>query len=177
MEYGFISPNTLMVECAINPSNNTTQNQNIFGVQQQLMNRKVVAIEAFNSLDLAYSGISTANPVLSPTLFNNCTVSFYTASIWDSKGALVRPEGLYYDRLPLASLRRLNNYFVNPVLPSPTNNSNSNALFRIRPSEISWDKSYVNIPNPITIGAQSYSAIFVIHYLDAYDTGEHYAMH
>lgn len=183
----FISPNTLTIECIIKASGGTTQYNNPFGTQQQLQNRKVVAIETYSAQDVRFSPISTANPNLPQIIFNNAFLRLYTASLFGPvldpiTGKMVmdpvtkkpqmqleRPEGLYYDLLPLPRIRILNNY--DTTIGNVT--SSSNTIFRMRPTEVSWTKSSVIIPNPAS-QAVDYSAIFTIHYLDEGDDGMHY---
>jgi hypothetical protein len=170
----FITPNSLLIECIINPSNGTTIQKNPFGTQQQLQNRKIIAIECVSSQDTAYSPISTGNPNIPPSVFTNAFLTLYTTSVFTpatppQKSVLARPEGLWYDQIPLPILRRVHNY------DTTANNltSGGSDVFRIRPTEIAWTKSYVSIPRAIGIG-QPYSALFIVHYLDEGDPGTQY---
>jgi hypothetical protein len=167
----FISPNAQLIECIISPSNGTTQNDNPFGTQMQLLNRKIVAIETFSQQDFTTSPISTSNPVIPDQVFNNAFLTLYTAAIQhhDAKAnrdILIRPEGLYYDLLPFAMLRRVGNAQA-AGSPGPLT-SFSRDLFVMRPTELSWVKCRVKIPTPVTI-TQTYSAVFLVHYEDPND--------
>jgi hypothetical protein len=166
----FITPNSLLVECIIAPSGGTTQQKNPFGTQMELQNRKIIAIEAFSNQDMINSPISSGNAVIPPYVFKGSVLTLYTSSIFDGvTKKLIRPEGLYYDQMPLSVLRRVHNYSANDMSVT----SGGSDVFRIRPTEIAWTKSYVSIPVAIGIG-QTYSALFLVHYLDEGDTGTNY---
>ena len=161
-----------MIECIITPSSGTTQQKNPFGTQQQLQNRKIIAIETFSNQDTVNSPITTANPVIPATVFQAAFLTMYTAAIEanPSKGISKQAEGLYFDQLPLSMFRRMTN--ANTVPGSVTSGASGN-LFRIRPTEMSWTKCYVSIPVPVTI-AQPYSMLLLVHYLDINDDGKQY---
>lgn len=165
----FISPNTLLIECIINPSGGTTQQKNPFGTIMQLQNRKVIAIETVSDQDTTYSPISTGNQVIPQSVFLASFLTLYTASVFDTNNKVIRPEGLYYDQIPLPIIRRIHNYDVTTSAVT----SGGNDLFRMRPTEISWTKSYVTVPHSVSIGSQ-YSALFLVHYLDEGDPGLNY---
>ncbi len=170
----FISPNTLLVECIINPSGGGTQQKNPFGTIMQLQNRKIIGIETVSNQDVLYSPISTGNAIIPPLIFKNSFLTLYTSSLFSveeagKKSHLIRPEGLYYDQIPLPLLRRVNNYDVNSNFAT----SGGRDVFRLRPTEISWTKSYVTIPSSLVI-AVPYSALFIVHYLDEGDPGLKY---
>lgn len=171
MKSMFISPNCLMVECIIKPSNGSTQTSNPFGTQMQLQNRKVVGIESFSDQDLLYSPISSGNPVIPPFLFKGAFFRAYTTTIFDGKGGVIRPEGLFYDQIPLSVMRRVHNYNQDQFAVT----SGGSSLFEIRPTELSWTKNEVIFPHPIPIDI-TYSAVFLVHYLDEGDKGENYNM-
>lgn len=167
----FISPNSLLIECIINPTSGVTQQKNPFGTQQQLQNRKIIGIETFSNQDCDFSPISTSNPVLSPLLMKGAYLSLYTASLTtrDAAGKVLRnrPEGLYYDQIPLTRLRTM----VNADTASNNVTSGSRDIFRMEPTEVSWaGKSFVAFPNAKTI-TQPVSALFLVHYLDLGDPG------
>lgn len=169
----FISPNSLLIECIINPSGGNTQQKNPFGTQQQLQNRKIIGIETLSLQDIVASPISTGNPNLPQSIFRNAFLSLYTTSVYNvdahGKKVLARPEGLFYDQLPLPILHRLTN--ADTTVNNVT--SSTRDVFRVRPTEISWTKSYVSIPTPISLAAPV-SALFIIHYLDEGDPGDRY---
>lgn len=169
----FIAPNSLLIECVLTPSNGTTQQKNPFATQMQLQNKRIIAIEAYNPTDAAYSPISTGNPCIPQGIFPFAFLTLYTASLFNvpapgQKAVLERGEGLWYDQLPLTSLRRNNNYYTGVF--GGNQNSNTNSLFMMRPTEVSWTKSYVTIPNPQQL-LQQVSALFTVYYLDEGDDG------
>lgn len=174
----FISPNALLLECIIRPSGGTTIQKNPFGTQQQLENRKIIGIETVSVQDVAFSPISTSNPNIPASVFAVSFLSLYTTSVFErdprfpedkTKSRLVRPEGLFYDQIPLPLLRRVNNYDNTPV----NQTSGGRDIFRVRPTELSWTKCYVSIPQSVTI-TTTYSALFIVHYLDIGDEGLKY---
>lgn len=158
----FIAPNSLLIECIIKSSNGNTVVSNPFGTQEQLFNRKVVAIEAFCDLDCLQSPISSGTNVIPATLFNTAYLSLYSAAASET-------SGLIYNQVPLCSMRRVQNQFTNAVAITP---SYTRDLFRIKPTEITWSqKSFVTIggswPSAVT-----YVALFQIYYLDEGDAGQ-----
>ena len=165
----FVSPNTLLIECIIQPSGGSTQQKNPFGTQMQLQNRKIIGIETLSNQDVTNSPISTGNPVITSPIFKGAFLTLYTTSI-NQNGKLVRPEGLWYDQIPLSVLRRVHNYDVTAAAVT----SGGSDVFRLRPTEIAWTKCYVSIPAPIAIGASAMSALFLVHYLDEGDPGTQY---
>lgn len=166
----FVSPNTLTIECPINPSSGTTQQKNPFGTQMQLQNRKIIGFEVVSNQDVQYSPISTANPVIPAIVFKNCFLSLYTSSVFDPVShKLIRPEGLYYDQIPFPIMRRLTN--ADTTVNNVT--SGSRDIYRIRPTEISWTKSYVAIPQSIALAGPC-SALLIVHYLDEGDPGTNF---
>lgn len=163
-----ISPNMMLIECLLIPSGGTTQQKNPFGPNMQLQNHKVIAIEALSNQDIAYSPITTGTPVIPANVFSNGFLSLYTAAFKQGHD-VVRPEGLWYDQIPLARLRTINNY--NSTAGFVT--SGSNQILRIQPTEVSWTKSYVACPNSVAITV-TYSALFLVHYLNIGDDGRNY---
>jgi hypothetical protein len=141
--------------------------QNPFGQQQQLANKKVVAIETFSFQDITYSPISTTNQVVSQAVFKICYLSLYRASVpeFRAKNGLVFPasdEGLYYDKIPLSRLRMVGN--ADTTAGSVTSN-NQSSMFRIKPAEMSWTKSYIFCANSVAMAGPQ-SVVFMIHYLN-----------
>lgn len=167
----YVTPNIQMVECIISPSGGTTQQKNPFGTQMQLLNRKIIAIECFSDQDCTNSPITTANPVIPASVFKGSFLTMYTAAVPAdaSKGISRQAEGLYFDQIPLCMFRRVQNF----VPTAGVATSGGLSLFMIRPTEMSWTKCYVSIPNPISI-SQPYSALFLVHYLDVNDQGHEY---
>lgn len=156
-----ISPNIMMVECIIQPTTGGTAQKNQFADIQNLHNRKVLAIQTFSNLDVVNSPISTSNPIIPIDVFNSCFLSLYRAGVGDQQ------EGLAYDQIPLSMLRNVYNNNGSTPLPSGIYD-----LFRIDPTEISWAKSYISIPNSVAIGTQQYSALFAVHYLTEKQSGD-----
>lgn len=166
----YVTPNIQLLECPIIPSGGTTQQKNPFGTQQQLQNRKIIAIETFSSQDVQNSPITTANPVIPPAVFNNAFLTLYTAAIpAGANGQGKQAEGLYFDQLPMSMFRRM----YNNDTTSSAVTSGGGELFRIRPTEMSWTKCYISIPTPVPI-AQTYSMLLLVHYLDINDPGTEY---
>lgn len=165
----YVTPNVQLIECIIAPSGGTTQQKNPFGTQQQLQNRKVIAIETFSNQDVTNSPITTANPVIPANVFQNSFLTMYTAAIPPAHGIAEQKEGLYFDQLPLSMFRRQYNADATPLNVT----SGGGELFRIRPTEMSWTKTYVSIPTPIPI-SQAYSMLLLVHYLDINDQGKEY---
>jgi hypothetical protein len=181
MNQVFVSPNYLLVECIIQPSSGTTATKNPFGTEKQLQNKKVVAIETFCNQDVTNSPISTTNQVVPLSVFNSLFFSAYRSSTpmskyhdgrvytpkdreWNSINAEIFPsqnEGLYYDQLPLASMRRV----LNMNSTAGTAVSGSRELWRVKPAEFAWTKSYCTSSPAVAI-TQTYSALFGIHYLN-----------
>ena len=160
-----------MVECIINASGGNTQQKNPFGTQQQLQNRKIIAIETFNNQDVTNSPITTSNPVIPFNIFQASFLTMYTAAIPAGAGKPGQAEGLYFDQLPLCMFRRQFN--ANNLASAA--GSGGGELFRIRPTEMSWTKCYVSIPTPVSMGsATSYSMLLLVHYLDINDDGHAY---
>ena len=165
----FVSPNFLIVEVVINPSGGNTMTKNPIQQQQQLDNRKIIAIETWAAQDVNYSPISSNNAIIANTIFFNSFLTLYRAAVPGVQ------EGLYYDNMPLPMLRRT----INQAIATTPVNSSTQDLFRMRPAEISWTKSYISIPNSQALGAVQ-SVILGVHYLDqgaANTEVEKYAQH
>lgn len=164
----WVTPNCMMIECILQPSSGSTKTQNPFGQQQQLNNKKIVAIETFSGQDCTYSPISTSNPVVTQSIFNVSFLTLYRASVPAFHGSAgsfpASNEGLYYDKIPLSRMRMVGN---NDTTPTNVTSNNQSSMFRIKPAEMSWAKCFVfccqtafppNIP--------AYSSIFMVHYLN-----------
>lgn len=158
----FISPNSLLVECVINPSNGQTVNKNPFGQQKQLDNCKVVAIQSFSDQDITYSPISSGNKNIPLSVFQTSTLTMYRAASKDNvHNNPAFAEGLYYDQIPLAAMRTTanNSNFQAGVFGA----SFTNMMFRLNPSEIAWTKTYITCSPSVSI-ASPFSALFLVHY-------------
>lgn len=156
-----VFPNSQLIECVISPSGGFTISKNPFGQEQQLQNRKIVALETFSNQDCLNSPISSGNLIVPPAIFKQSFLSLYTSAIWGQR------EGLYYDQIPIGRLRTLQN--MDATAADVT--SGARDVFRVRPTEISWgQKSYITIPIPVTCAA-TYSVVLLVHYLDQDDPG------
>lgn len=186
---GFLSPNCKIISVLITPSNNATSSSYIFPTQQELQDRKIVAIEAYcggtathNSADILNDPLNPAISVLSDLLFQNGFLTLYTSAVRnDTAFAKHQESGLFYDKIPLCRLRPVQSGFVAQV---PAASTARGSIFMIRPTELSFNKCKVEFPTPVAMDGQ-YSAVFVFHYLDkgddgsqwmrsmGYDTGNH----
>lgn len=159
----FVAPNSLAIECVITPSGGFTKTLNPFSNQQQLVNKKVIAIETYYNIDIANSPVTSGNPIIGQDLFVGAYLSLYTSTMKDQR------PGLFYDLIPFPSLRRVQN---NDTAATPLG-SFSTDLFRIRPTELSWEKCSVVFPTAIAAG-RVFSAVFNVYYLDEGDAGTNY---
>jgi len=170
----WVTPNCLLIECIINPSVGVTSTINPFGQQKEMQNKKVVAMESFSNQDQRFSPISTINPVVNQSVFQTSFLTLYRASVPAHKnhsGQMfpASNEGLYYDKIPLCRLRLVTN--MDQTAANTT--SASNMMFRIKPAEMSWTKSYVWC-SPSTAISQAQSALFLVHYLNQEEDWEPY---
>ena len=163
----FVSPNAKTVSVLINPSGGNSVASTLFPTQQDLQDRKIVAIEAFSVLDMSFDPLNSGQPVLSVPVFNAAFLTLYTSAVPNpSYGNANQQAGDFYDKLPLSSMRRVQNYTT-----AVTQNSNlSSGLFLIRPTELAFNKCKVEFPTTVAM-ANSMSAVFVFHYLDKGDDG------
>lgn len=160
----FRSPNSKPVSVIISPSSGTTKAFYQFPTQEDLQDRKIVAIEAYcGVVDIINDPNNASNLVIPQAVFANAFLTLYTSAVTDALPGKKKTQepGLFYDRIPLASLRRVNNYDVAQT-PLP---SNSNGIFLIRATELAFNKCKVEFPTPVSI-SQSYGAVFTFHYLD-----------
>ena len=162
----YICPNYTLVECIINPSTGNTTYKNPFPQVKELQNRKVVAIETYSAQDFTFSPISSSNPVIPQSVFQTAFLTLYRASTPEIRngGRLVFPaqqEGNYYDQIPLSSLRRV----ANMDQTSGNVTSAASQLFRTKPAEMTWTKSYVTATPPVAISSPV-SSLFGVHYLN-----------
>lgn len=152
----FISPNAVMIEVLISPSSGFTAGSTPFSEQQQLLNRPIVAIEAFCATDIPFSALSANVPVIPVALFNAAFLQINRAGNKDSTGK----AGLYFKNLPLSMMRRVQNNYTG-LNPSA---SFSQDLFRVKPMYFQWPDSQVFFPSP-QAQSQIYSVPFLVHYL------------
>lgn len=171
---GFLSPNSKLISVLVTPSNNTTQASYTFPSQQDLQDRKIVAIEAFTSGTDAHNGADILNDPLNPgnlcltdLLFQNCFLTLYTSAVRNVSFTEHQDAGLFYDKIPLSRLRPVQSGFVGQT---PAASTSRGAIFMIRPTEIAWTKSKVEFPTTVALTA-SQSAVFMVHYLDKGDDG------
>lgn len=183
----FISPNSKVIGVLLTPSGGTTSASYTFPTQQELQDRKIVAIEAYVGISASNAGDILNDPTnpgiacLTPLLFQNAFLTLYTAAVKNQTVFARHQEaGLFYDKIPFASLRRVQNGFQ-VALPSA---SFVRSIFMIRPTELTFNKCKVEFPTPVVL-AEVQSAVFVFHYLDkgddgsqwmrsmGYDTGNH----
>lgn len=167
----FISPNSLVVSVLLNPSGGNTLASTIFPTQQELQNRKIIAIETFCNLDIQNDPLNPGIGVVPYAIFRNAFLTLYTSMPPTNPAAKpsMQQPGLFYDKVPFASLRRVQNNDTS-LTPLP---SFSRDIFRIRPTELAFNKCKIEFPTSVTQAAQ-YSAVFVFHYLDIDDTGAAY---
>lgn len=152
----FVSPNAIMIEVLITPSGGNTVSMTPFNEQQQLLNRPIVAIQAFCNLDMTYSPLSSGVPVIPVALFNAAFIEINRAGNKASSGK----AGLYYKRIPLSAMRNMQNNYSG-LNPSP---SFSRDLFRVKPMYFQWPDSNIVFPTSIAQAAV-YSVPLLIHYL------------
>lgn len=163
----FVSPNFKIISVPITPSSGSTPSSTIFPTQQDLQNRKIIAIETFCALDIDFDPENSGASVLSTVLFTNGFLTLYTSAIKSKTSINKKQEpGLFYDKLPLVKLRNIQNNDTN-LTPLP---SNGFELFCIRPTELAFNKCKVEFPTGIAMPAAE-SAVFGFHYLDEGDDG------
>lgn len=163
---GFISPNNKVVSVLINPSSNLTPGGVTFPTQQDLENRKIVAIEAYSVRDIPFDPLNPGTPVLPDTAFVQAFLTLYTSAVNNKTNFSSRQEpGLFYDKYPLVSMRRTQNNVAAGSYPSFVQD-----IFLIRPTELAFNKCKIEFPNPVAL-ATTASAVFVFHYLDKGDDG------
>ena len=153
----FISPNAVMVEVLITASSGTTPGQTSFPEQQLLIDRPIVAIEAFCSMDFATSPLSANVPVIPVALFNSCFIQIMRSG----NKASNQDAGLYFKNLPLSRLRYVQNNYT-ALNPSP---SFSPGLFMVKPMFVQWPDTQIIFPTPQAMGVPQYSIPFLVHFL------------
>jgi len=153
----FVSPNAVMIEVLINASSGQTATQTSFLEQQLLLNRPIVAIEAFCDQDFPNSPLSAGVPVIPVALFNKAFIQINRTGNAASRGE----AGLYFKNLPLCMLRRVQNNYtgLNPSV------SFAREIFRVKPMFVQWPDSQVCFPTPATQSVPVYSVPFLIHFL------------
>jgi hypothetical protein len=165
----FLSPNVKAVSVLLTPSSNNTMASYTFPTQQDLENRKIVAIEAFcGGVDVLYDPLNSGVQVMGIDLFQSAFLTLYTAAVTNPlMNGGQQQAGLFYDKIPLPRLRMVQNSYAQ-ALPAP---SNSGGPFIIRPTEISFTKSKVEFPTNVPLTTQK-TATFLFHYLDLGDNGD-----
>lgn len=163
----FISPNSLIVSVVLTPSSGNTLAATIFPTQQELQGRKIIAIETFADIDIENDPLNPDTPVIDATIFKNAFLTLYTSMPPTNAGSGgTQQPGLFYDKIPFASLRRAQNNDT-ALTPLP---SFAKDIFRIRPTELAFNKCKIEIPTPQTLSTPK-SCVFVFHYLDLNDPG------
>lgn len=153
---GFRSPNAVMIEVLVTPSNGLTPSVTVFQEQQQLIGRPIVAIETFSDMDLKYSPLSSGISVLPVALFNQATLNLMRAPSPESSNE----PGLFYKNVPLSSLRRVqNNYTGLTVSPSGARD-----IFEVVPMFLQWPDSQIMFSTPAAQAA-TFSIPFLVHYM------------
>jgi hypothetical protein len=163
----FIAPNTKSISVKITASGGFTAASYEFPTQQDLQNRKIIAIESFCDLDFTFDPNNSAVRTLPVLLFNQAFLSVYNSAVRNpNMAARTQQAGLFYDKIPLCKMRTMNNYIG--AIGGP---SNANDIFIIRPTEINWNKTKVEFPTPVAFTG-TYYATFVVSYLDINDNGD-----
>lgn len=174
MNQPFRSPNNKPISVLITPSSGNTQATYKFDTQEDLQDRKVIAIEAYcGVVDLIYDPNNSGVLVMPQAVFAQAFLTLYTSavsdSVPDSTGKTkkkTQEPGLFYDRIPLPSLRSVANQDTN-LTPLP---SGRDYIYQIRATELAFNKCKIEFPTPVAIG-QTYAAVFTFHYLDKGVTG------
>lgn len=168
MHQNFRTPNFLMVSVPLTPDGSgNALSSYIFPPQQQLYNRKVVAIEMFSGDDITVDPNNPGNIPLDAAGMKAANISFYTQRSGPPTPVdEFQQAGVWFDKLPATRLRAMNNF--NAQITPTT--SWGPGIFIIRPTEISWEKSSINFASNFAVGSNS-SAVFGIHYLDPGDNG------
>jgi hypothetical protein len=170
MPFTFLSPNSKLISVLITASGGTTVSSYTFPTQQDLENHKIIAIESFCADDMGLDPLNPAVPVLTSAIFNNAFLTLYTAPVKTKNTMTQKQEaGLFYDKIPLIRLRNVENNNTSGSVTA----SGSRELFLIRPTELTFNKTKVEFPNNQAI-ANTFSAVFLFHYLDKYDDGDYY---
>lgn len=168
----FVSPNFLIVSVPISQNAGNANQYTNWMPQQQLVNCKVVAIEAYCSLDTTADQNNPGNTVISPSQMTAAAVTLYR------NDPVTNKPGLWYQYVPLTRFRIMNNndYNLTP-LPSFVRDP-----FVIPPSILTYEKCQLNFPtNPTLAVAANTSALFGISYLHPgqdengwYETTDHH---
>jgi hypothetical protein len=167
MSFSFISPNFKMVTVLINPSNGNTPASQIFQPEQELQDRKIIAIESFTNADVAFDPLNTGTPIMPIASAQYWFLTLYTSGVKNQLMFSQKQEaGLFYDKIPYGKLRAVS---ANDTAATGSSFSR-NGLFIIRPTELAFNKCKVEAPTSAAQGA-AYSACFGFHYLDKDDDG------
>jgi len=157
MNIKFISPNAVMIEVLVTAQSGNTPTQITFVEQQLLLNRPIVAIEAFCDQDFPYSPLSAGVPVIPVAAFNKAFVQINRLG----NKASGNQAGLYYKNLPLCMLRRVQNNYTG-LTPST---SFTRELFQVKPMFVSWPDSQIAFPTAAAMSTPSFSIPFLVHFL------------
>ena len=143
------------------------QSSTVFPAQDELINRRIVAIETWCDTDAATDPINTDQICMPPSVFNAAYLTLYRSNNVGGSKRDGKEPGLYYDKLPLYKLRTAINYnsAINPQA------SCVNGIFIIDPTCLNWVKCKVEFPTNVACAA-NVSACFTVHYLDEGDDGE-----
>ena len=154
----FISPNAVLIEVIVTANGGNTPNSTPFADQQQLVNRPIVAIEAFCDLDIQFSPFNAGVPVIPRAALRAAFLNIQRSGKLSANGA----DGLYYKYIPLTRLRT--NFALDATItPVPTSNPN---LFQVKPMFFSWPDSAIVFPTTISMGLiASWSVPLLVHYL------------
>lgn len=163
----FISPNAKTLSVLITPSGGNSVASTTFPTQQDLENRKIVAVEAFSANDMTYDPLNSGTPILTTPVFNAAFLTLYVSAVKNPNNfSRFQQPGLFYDKIPFSSLRRVQNYTTGTA----QNSNLTSGIFMIRPTEMSFNKCKVELPTTVAM-ANEMSAVFVFHYLDIGDDG------
>lgn len=154
----FISPNATMIEVIITANGGNTPSSTPFADQQQLVNRPIVAIEAFCDTDMAFSPFNAGVPVIPAAALKSAFLNVQRSGKLSTTGK----DGLYYRYIPLTRLRVM---FNNDTALTPLASS-ARDLFQVNPMFFSWPDSAIMFPTSTSMGASAtWSVPLLIHYL------------
>lgn len=156
-----------MVSVLINPSGGFSPASVTFPTQQDLENRKIVAISAYSVDDMTNDPNNPGVATMTAAVFKQSFLTLYTAAVRNRNVFTQHQEpGLFYDKIPLSQLRNV----WNNDTATATRSSGSPNLFLIRPTEITFNKTKIEFPTPVAM-ANPMSAVLMFHYLDKGDDG------
>jgi len=155
----FIAPQKTLIQVAVTVDKNGYLPTTAFGLQLDLVDRKIISIESYCYNDVQITGnppIAGTTSVIDETIMNNCFVTL-------NREPGVFAGGFWYKSVPLRNFRRQWNI-------EPTINSAIQAQpdrFQMDPEIISWEDSYLTFPSrqAILIPGASYLVLFLISWL------------